>query len=115
MGRLLATLWSVLPFRQLALIAAVTVLVLIGISFARITLANDQMQLQKQQAQSTVESLKSENQALQTQVAVLSTDAAVEGLARKELGWTKPGDTAVILVAPTVVSAAPAGTRVARP
>lgn len=100
MGRLLGNVWSALPLRQLAVVVALTVLVLAGLSFGGIAVADYQHQLQKQQLAARVEALKVENQSLQAEIATLQTDSAVEALARDELGWTKSGDTAVIILRP---------------
>ncbi len=105
MKHVLAAIWSVLPLRHLAAIVAITLIVLVGISFGRLAVATYQLHQQRDQLQARVEGLKAENSSLQRQVAFLQTDAAVEALAREELGWTKPGDVAVILVQPTVTAA----------
>ncbi|MFN0071693.1 MAG: FtsB family cell division protein [Chloroflexota bacterium] len=51
--------------------------------------------------QADVIAARAENQRLQTAIAVARTDQAIESLAREELGLIKPGDTPVILLAPT--------------
>jgi cell division protein FtsB len=80
------------------LIVAVPICVLVALSFARILVADYQLHLQKQQLVRDVRSLQQENQKLQERVDYLQTDSAIEGLAREELGWTKPGDTSVVIV-----------------
>ena len=84
--------------RRLAFVALVGVLALVGISFARVALASYQLAVQKTQLQDQVAALKAENAELQTQLTSLQTDAEVERLARQELGWTRPGDTEVVVL-----------------
>ena len=47
---------------------------------------------------------RAENQRLQTAIALARTDQAIESVAREELGLVKPGDTPVLLLAPTVTA-----------
>jgi cell division protein FtsL len=49
---------------------------------------------------------RTENQRLQTAIALARTDQAIESVAREELGLIKPGDTPVILLAPTATATA---------
>jgi cell division protein DivIC len=59
--------------------------------------------------QDEVIQVRSENQRLQTAIALARSDQAIESAAREELGLIKPGDTPVILLAPTAtVTATPA-------
>ena len=53
---------------------------------------------------------RAENQRLQTAIAQARSDQAIETAAREELGLIKPGDTPVLLLAPTAtVTATPTG------
>jgi cell division protein FtsL len=88
-------------------IAVAALALLTAVSFARVAVAEYQLNQQKAELQRQVAALQAENQQLQQQYAALQTDAAVEKLAREQLGWTAPDDTAVIIqwagtAAPTV-------------
>ena len=87
-----------LPYRQVAIAASLAVLALVAISFARLLITEYQLKLQKQALEEQIAQLRTENQDLRAEIDYLQTDAAIEKLARDELGWTKPGDTAVIVV-----------------
>jgi cell division protein FtsB len=84
--------------RSAALIALGAVAVLIGLSFAQVGLADYRLALQKQQLRNNVAALQEQNRLLRANVADLQTDAALERLARAELGWTRPGDMAIVVV-----------------
>jgi cell division protein FtsB len=84
--------------RSVALIALGAVAILIGLSFAQVGLADYRLGLQEQQLRNNVAALQEQNRQLRATVADLQTDAALERLARSELGWTRPGDTAVVVV-----------------
>jgi len=62
---------------------------------------------------------RSDNQRLQTAIALARSDQAIESAAREELGLIKPGDTPVLLLAPTAtVTTTPTGravTPISRP
>ena len=87
-----------LPVRQVAIAISLAVIAIVVASFARLAIQEYQLNVQKQALEKSVTSLKAENQSLQHQIAYLHTDAAIEHLAREELGWVKPGDTAVIII-----------------
>jgi len=86
------------PIRQLLIVTSLAVCGLVGVSFARLAISEYQLNLQKQALVASVGALKVANQNLRSQIDYLQTDAAIEKLAREELGWTKPGDTAVIVL-----------------
>lgn len=87
-----------LPVRQLAIAVVVVVLGLVTVSFARILIVEYQLNLQKQVLESEVAELQQQNERLRSQIDYLQSDAAIEKLAREELGWTKPGESAVIVI-----------------
>lgn len=96
------------PVRQVAIAASLAVFALVALSFGRVVIAEYRLQSQKQALESDVSQLKQQNQQLRSEIDYLNTDPAIEQLAREELGWTKPGDTAVIVLetaAPTPVAA----------
>jgi cell division protein FtsL len=86
------------PRRQVALVGLLAIVALVAVSFARVLVQEYQLNQQKQQLVQQVAALQQQHQQLQTQVAYLQTDAGVEKLAREELGWTRPGDVAVVVV-----------------
>lgn len=92
---------SFLPLRQIALAATITALALIALSFSRVLVAEYRLDLQKHALQNDVARLRDQNQQLRSEIEYLRTDAAIEKLAREELGWTKPGETAVVVLAVT--------------
>lgn len=87
-----------LPFRQVAIVTSLAVCALVVLSFVRLAITEYQLSLQEQALAQSVDKLKGENQQLKANIDYLQTDAAIEKLAREELGWTKPGDTAVIVL-----------------
>lgn len=90
------------PARQILIAALLAVLALVAFSFARVVVVEYQLRSQEQALRQNVAELKAENQRLKAQIAYLQTDRAIEQLAREELGWTMPGDTAVVVrVEPT--------------
>jgi len=100
------------PIRQLVIVTSLAVCGLVAMSFARLAISEYQLNLQKQVLVESVNRLKVENQSLQAKIDYLQTDAAIEKLAREELGWTKPGDTAVIVLTSHPI---PTLTKLARP
>lgn len=95
--------------RRLAAVALVAIVVMVAISFARVALASYQFESQKVDLEHQITSLKTENARLQGQVTALQTDPEIERLARQELGWTKPGDTEVIISGEPSPTAPPKG------
>jgi cell division protein FtsB len=53
-----------------------------------------------------VVSLRSENIQLQKQIELARTDAAIEAIAREQLGLIKPGDHPLVLISPAAQPAA---------
>jgi cell division protein FtsL len=89
-----------LPLRYLVAIAVAVLLALAVLAFIRVTMADLELLAQKQSLERDIAALQVENQQLHAKVDYLQTDVAVEKLAREQLGWTKPGDTAVVVVRP---------------
>jgi cell division protein FtsL len=103
LGTLVSTSWLVfliLPLRYLVALAIAVLVGLIALSFVRVTVAELELREQKQGLEREIESLRADNAALHAQVEYLQTDNAIEQLAREELGWTKPGDTSVVVIRP---------------
>ena len=85
-------------WRRFVVVGVVAVVALVGQSFARLAVAEYQLHTQEHQLQGEISKLAKENTVLQAQVAYLRSDAALEKLAREELGWTRPGETAVVVI-----------------
>jgi cell division protein FtsL len=85
-------------WRRFVVVGVVAALALVGQSFVRLAVAEYQLHAQERQLQGEIAQLAKENSALETQVAYLRSDAAIEKLAREELGWTRPGETAVVVI-----------------
>lgn len=86
------------PVRQAVVAGSLVIIILVGISFARVMVREYQLGQQKQALEANVAQLKQQNKQLEDQFSYLQSDAAIEKLAREELGWTKPGDTAVVIL-----------------
>jgi len=87
------------------LLAGVAALVALGLLSSIVTQGFQDLAHAKQERQE----LRHEKKALETRIneldetleAVRSSDAAVESMARRELGWVRPGETVVILATPS--------------
>lgn len=79
-------------------LVALAILGLLVFSFGRIAIDRFQLSQESERLRDEIASLQDENRRLRDEVAELQSDAAVERLARERLGWTKPGETAIILV-----------------
>lgn len=90
------------PFRfnRLVILVGLGVALYFAASFANLALTGYRLSLRASHIQGEIAVLQREYQRLQSEVAYLQTDAAVEKLAREDLGWAKPGETAIILVWP---------------
>jgi cell division protein FtsB len=93
-----------LPLRYLITIGIAVLVALAALAFVRVTIADLELRSQKQSLERDVAAMRTENETLHAKVDYLQTDGAVEKLAREELGWTKPGDTAIVVVRPPVDS-----------
>jgi cell division protein FtsB len=60
----------------------------------------DQLRAEKQRLEQRIEELNATLEALRTD------PAAVESLARRDLGWVRPGDTVIVLATPTPAAVA---------
>jgi cell division protein DivIC len=94
----------------LAVLVIVPMLIYAAVSIGGRWLQTRGMVADAETLQDEVIQSRSENQRIQTAIAVARTDQSIESVAREELGLIKPGDTPVILLAPTgTATAVPAG------
>jgi len=80
------------------LAAVIPIVILVGVAFARVAVADYAIHRQKDALQQDIAGLKHENDQLRARVEYLNSDRGIELLAREDLGWVRPGDTAVIVV-----------------
>jgi len=80
---------------RLLAIASVAITVYFLVSISGLVVARTKLDERADALKEEVASLRATNQQLQEELAWLQTDAALEELARKDLGWVKPGETAV--------------------
>lgn len=92
------------PFRfnRLVVLVGLGVALYFAASFANLALTGYRLSLHASHLKGEIAALQREYQRLQSEVAYLQTDAALEKMAREQLGWAKPGETAIILVWPPV-------------
>ena len=67
--------------------------------FGELTDAEEERERLKQR---TIELEESVEELDETLEAIRTDSAAVESLARRELGWVRPGDTVILLATPTL-------------
>ena len=90
-----------LPLILLALGAVIALGVFISIvsqGFAELSDAEEERERLKQRAVDLEESVSELDETLE---AIRNDPAAVESMARRELGWVRPGDTVILLTTPT--------------
>lgn len=87
--------------RRMLWIGVVVAAVVVGAAFVRTGLKVYRLGEQKAAAVTELARLRAENHQLVAQRDQLQTDAAAERLAREELGWTRPGETLVVVVTAT--------------
>jgi cell division protein DivIC len=92
-------LGGVFPFRTFAIVVAVVLVVLFGFALGNLVISGYQLNAQAAHVRAAIAALKVENARLQERVRYLQSDGAVEALAREQLGWIRPGDTAIVVVA----------------
>jgi cell division protein FtsB len=82
----------------------VPLLIYAGVSIGGRWLQTRSLVADAEALQDEVIQARTENQRLQTAIALARTDQSIESVAREELGLIKPGDTPVILLAPTATA-----------
>jgi len=83
---------------RLMIVIAVAIGGYVLASFGGLVLTAYQLNQRESSLQGEVKELQLENEQLETAIRQLSTDEALEKLAREELGWTKPGETGIVVV-----------------
>jgi len=91
--------------RVTLILLALGALVVLGVfssivnhGFGELTGAEEERERLKQRAIELEESVEELEETLE---AIRTDPAAVESLARRELGWVRPGDTVILLATPT--------------
>jgi len=91
--------------RASLILLALGALVILGVfssivshGFAELTDAEEERERLKQRTSELEESVEELDETLD---AIRSDPAAIESLARRELGWVRPGDTVILLTTPT--------------
>lgn len=83
---------------RLAAILGSALLSYFVISFGGLVLTGFQLNERATLLQREVQELRVDNERLENEIRSLQTDGALEKLAREELGWTKAGETGVVVV-----------------
>jgi cell division protein FtsB len=78
-----------------------TLVAYLVLAFARVTIADVAIHEQKHALEKVVDERKAENARLRARIDYLKSDAAIQLLARQELGWVGPQDTLVVIVPDT--------------
>ena len=99
--------WTVL-----ATLLIVPMLIYAGVSIGGRWLQVRALAADAESLQGEVIKARSENQRLQTAITLGRTDQSIESVAREELGLVNPGDTPIVLLAPTGTSTATQAGRV---
>ena len=93
--------------RRPLVMLAPAVLLVVALALATNILPLRQIVAQRQEivaTQATLDALMEENAGLDAQVSALATPIEVERIAREELGYVRPGETAFIVMDPTPAS-----------
>lgn len=83
--------------RPVLLAGLAAVLAMVLISFGRMMWTGYQLTQRAEEMRGQIARLEGENQQSQAELEYLLTDEAAEELARKKLGWARPGDTVLIV------------------
>ena len=89
---------GLIPFRTFAVILLLVVALLFAFALGALVLTAYKYNSQASMTRQEIAALKEANARLEKRRAYLREDAAVEQLAREELGWIRPGDTAIVVV-----------------
>ena len=84
--------------RRLALVVGLAALGLLTLSFGRMLLARYELSQRAEAIRQEIVSLQAEHARLQQELAYWRSDEGLEHLAREQLGWTRPGESGVLVV-----------------
>src|SRR5919198_4666616 len=93
---------------RLAAVLAVPLLLYALVATGQKALDNYRLNQEADALRGEIAALRSENLDLQKQIEGARTDAAIEAIAREQLGLIKPGDHPVVVIGQTAAAAAPA-------
>ena len=88
---------AIISRKQFVALAAIAVAGYFLISFGNLVLTAYRLNVEAEALRTDIKALSEENEALQLEVDGLEGQATVEAIAREELGWTKPGETQVVV------------------
>ncbi len=92
-------LTAVFPFRTFAVIVVVVLAVLFAFALGNLILTGEQLNRQAATLRAEIAREEAKYQRLQARRdELLNNDAVIEALAREQLGWIRPGDTAIVVV-----------------
>jgi cell division protein FtsB len=86
------------------MLLAPAALLVVGLALATNVLPLRQIVAQRQEiaaTQETLDALVAENDALDDRVGALATPVEIERIAREELGYVRPGETAFVVIDPS--------------
>jgi cell division protein DivIC len=95
--------------RWLGLLVTFGVVIVIGMAFGGAYWDTYKVRREASRLGRERDDLRRQNVQLREEIRLLNTPEYVERIAREQLGLVKPGEVAVILVAPTPAPVAPAG------
>ncbi len=87
-------------FGRWRLVIALAVLGYVAAAFGGVVVSGYRLNQQADSLRREMAELKAQNERLQKQVQYLESDAALEMLAREQLGWVRPSETGIVTVPP---------------
>lgn len=84
--------------RKLALVVGLAAVGLLLVSFGRMVLARHELAQRAAAVEREIAMLREENAALQRELAYWRSDEGLERLAREQLGWARPGESAALVI-----------------
>ena len=100
------------PLTQFIAIVVISISVFLAVDFARRTAAIYRIKNEAVRLEEEVASVRAQGQALEARLQYVQSDAYVEEIARTQLNWALPSETAVVVMAtPEAVTAPSPGAR----
>ena len=87
------------PLTQFIAIVVISVSVFLAVDFARRTAAIYRIKNEEVRLEEEVASVRAQGQALEARLQYVQSDAYVEEIARTQLNWALPEETAVVVMA----------------